>query len=119
MKDLELLRLAATAIGLPMSNEWDCAAEGKGIIIGHGNGDLRPWNPLENDGEAFQLAMKLDMTLHLDGRGISAQAYFRTYKCLENLSASGPECLQIEKPRVVRRQIVRVAAMIGEICHHA
>lgn len=117
LSDIELLRLAAIAVELPLSIEWNCAAEGRGIIIGHGNGDLRPWNPLEDDGEAFQLAMKLDMTLHLDGRGISAQARFMTYMGLENLAASGPEVLEADKPKLVRRQIVRVAAMIGEIFH--
>lgn len=61
MSDIELLRLAAKAYGLPMSNEWNCAAEGRGIIIGNGNGDLRPWNPLEDDGECLRMALDLNL----------------------------------------------------------
>lgn len=61
MNDLELLKLAAQALGLPLCEEWDCAADGKGILIGHGDGDLRPWNPLAVYGETLCLAVGLQI----------------------------------------------------------
>ena len=66
MTDRELLEMAAKAAGLPMCDELDCAADGDGILIGAGNGDLKPWNPLTDDGDALRLAHALGMQLNLD-----------------------------------------------------
>ena len=66
MNDRELLEMAAKAAGLPMCEEWDCAADGDGILIGAGNGDLKPWNPLTDDGDALRLAHALGMQLNID-----------------------------------------------------
>lgn len=47
MNDKELLELAAKAAGETFEETW------------HGCN----WNPLENDGDAFRLAVKLEMTI--------------------------------------------------------
>jgi hypothetical protein len=59
MTDLELLELAAKAAGIP-DGYWNCEHHD------HGHGEY--WNPLEDDGDAFRLAVKLGISVHLDLR---------------------------------------------------
>jgi len=107
MNDLELLRLAAKAAGLPLSSEWDCAAEGRGIIVGHGHGDLRPWNPFVDDGEALRLAVKLGIGIEFYPDHDSVRAII-----MDN-SGDSTECSAEMDDHGTRYAIVRVAAEIG------
>lgn len=50
MNDRELLEMAAKAAGYPPDR----------LIYGHGK-PLHEWNPLEDDGDALRLAVKLDI----------------------------------------------------------
>lgn len=105
MTDRELLEMAAKAAGLPMCDEWDCAADGDGILIGAGNGDLKPWNPLTDDGDALRLAVVVGIDVDQYGDRVE------TWKAgLEGFIVepySGDPCA------ATRRAIVRAAAAIG------
>lgn len=111
MNDCELLWWAAKAAGFPLSSEWDCAAEGRGIIIGRGNGDLRSWNPLDDDGEAFRLSVMLQ---------ISVMSNIVRYEVSTiALTLAGifiKECMLSKSADVAaRRAIVRAAAELGRL----
>jgi hypothetical protein len=54
MTDLQLLELAAKAAGIP-DGYWNCEHHD------HGHGEY--WNPLEDDGDALRLAVKLEIDL--------------------------------------------------------
>lgn len=65
MSDRELLELAAKAAGLPPGNDvgqyaWDPQQECL-ICIGVSIRSDTPWNPLEDDGDALRLAVKLGL----------------------------------------------------------
>ena len=105
MTDRELLEMAAKAAGLPMCEEWDCAADGDGILIGAGNGDLKPWNPLTDDGDALRLAVavKLEVMFFL-GFGEVHSAH-----CAMN-GDNKIEPLGVDDYAATRRAIVRAGA---------
>lgn len=58
--DRELLELAARAAGIELVDKI-----GAHFIVNdylnHGLGTSKPWNPLENDGDALRLAVKLNI----------------------------------------------------------
>jgi hypothetical protein len=94
--DRELLELAAKAAGLEMLC-WNTAIPAL-LLTGP-----TPWNPLENDGDALRLAVRLNIqiTPRTDGKSEAAHT-----------------CLFIEDGRsdpysATRRAIVRAAAGIG------
>lgn len=107
MTDLELLQLAAKAADLPMCESWNCAADGCGILIGYGYGDLKPWNPLGDEGDAFRLAIQLRIRF--------------ARHCQPFVAAFAPDIVgRFEEPEgedpyaAARRAIVRAAAEIGK-----
>ena len=107
--DRELLEMAAKAAGLPMCEEWDCAADGDGILIGAGNGDLKPWNPLTDDGDALRLAVRLQISVCQNIIRVEAstiQLVLDGVKIHED-TMNQDWCLS------TRRAIVRAAAAIG------
>lgn len=60
--DKELLELAAKAAGISLvtwTDMYDACDEIGGRFITHPHGE--PWNPLEEDGDALRLAVKLDL----------------------------------------------------------
>lgn len=87
MMDKELLRLAAKAAGITFY--W--SKDGQKLFRRDG-GIQKPWNPLEHDGDAFQLMIKLG--IQIMNRG--------AYKNHDPYAAT-------------RRAIVRAAAKIGGI----
>jgi hypothetical protein len=108
MTDRELLEMAAKAAGLPMCEEWDCAADGDGILIGAGNGDLKPWNPLTDDGDALRLAVEL--RLNFTTGDLACAASWPPHKAWVNEVV---EAHQDNRASATRRAIVRAAAAIG------
>jgi hypothetical protein len=69
--DKELLELAAKAAGIEV---WfSRMSDGKGGVIEpcHRtlNGETVVWNPLDDDGDALRLAVKLEMTIDTDYNG--------------------------------------------------
>ena len=105
MTDRELLELAAKASGIPIipctcrHERWpfkhDEARSGKS---GH-------WNPLEDDGDALRLAVKLEMGVIQWKEDASATHGPTGIECME-LFGSDPYA-------ATRRAIVRAAAAIG------
>ena len=100
MDDRELLEMAAKAAGTP--GEW-----GEIIDIGGDKVDLTdvffvsdfPWDPLEDDGAALQLAVKLNMLCDFGSHG-----------CLVEAKEGNGPCTEVGD---YRRAIVRAAAEIG------
>lgn len=109
--DIELLRLAAKAAGMVILEQpWDdidgwffCEQHGKPAMhfrkYGNPNYSIKPWIPLDDDGDALRLAVALEIELsfingdtHADGQ-----------------SEGGPD-----KQANTRRAIVRAAAEIGK-----
>jgi len=110
--DRELLELAAKAYGI--EGKW--FAPMRGILLNGGeafNGGL--WNPLEDDGDALRLAVKLKMNVDLTGassdiigardNGLSEEMTWL------HLSES---LYQVDAAESCRRAIVRAAAEIGK-----
>jgi hypothetical protein len=91
MTDRELLELAAKAYGI---DHW------------YGKEGTIDWNPLEDDGDALRLAVKL---------GLEFQYYCRWGDDVEVVDCSGElEALGSDPYRATRRAIVRAAAKLGE-----
>ena len=102
--DRELLVDAARAAGIGLVawtkffDEWKFACNPCG----------EPWNPLIEDGDAFQLAVKLNMTIRCYGGNT----------CAQTTTPGGPSVsvdeMNLADPcAATRRAIVRAAAEIG------
>lgn len=104
--DRELLELAAKAAGL---DAWWSEPFGFMLLRSDGN---RKWSPLENDGDALRLAVKLSIPFHVFYEGGSVVAYGKKTK-------HHPEGLDIQELftsdpyEATRRAIVRSAAEVG------
>lgn len=99
MTDKELLELAARAAGVKLV----CYGG-----ISYYASDYMPtsesWDPLADDGDAMRLAVKLDMTVNIQGKWVMVDCgdmTKRDYDDNDTFSAT-------------RRAIVRAAAAIGE-----
>lgn len=111
--DRELLVLAAKAIGRNL--DLDRYDDEMGFII---LGISRWWNPLNHDGDALQLAVKMRLTVMVWSDGECASAAKTTPDGVPPSVAGG---WQAESTRAsgdiasaTRRAIVRAAAEIGE-----
>lgn len=104
MTDRELLELAAMAADIKIwfSNEW----HNRGKCLTGTIADNSPWNPLEDDGDAFRLAVKLRLTVKIEDHEIEV---FDWAECLvsEAMFKGG------DYESTARRAIVRAAALIG------
>lgn len=109
--DRQLVESAAKAAGINAvwesiphrtamyGREWVCR------IDGH---PCREWNPLINDGDAFRLAVKLDLTVrHYSGSTVAQSGAPGTPCAYEEASDHGKPCA------AARRAIVKAAAVIG------
>lgn len=106
--DRELLELAAKAAGIYL--EWD-GPPSQWVPIYYEGKTYHSWNPLEDDGDALRLAVKLKISVH-----------FGTYKVAAEASPSedfgndiyATEGYDSDDFAATRRAIVRTAAAIGE-----
>ena len=104
--DRELLELAAKAAGIKYTIK-------DGLFVAHGNKNEPPipWNPLDDDGDALRLAMKLNMTLIPNDGCNMAWAHIGMISRAERNQVyqahDGDQCAAL------RRAIVRAAAEIG------
>ena len=98
MTDKELLELAAKAAGIERS-DFGWAVPGFGI---------GSWDPLENDGDALRLAVKLKLQISFGNRHVSVfdEAGFINFQT-EVLAHRGDDA-------ATRRAITRAAAEIGK-----
>ena len=98
MDDKELLELAAKAHGSIRFDPMRLA----GVMID--SETLRDWNPLTDDGDALQLAVKLQLLIDVG------------YLVSEVVDGKGAKACEINKSEpyaATRRAIVRAAAEIG------
>ncbi len=95
--DKELLELAARAAGVVILGFFDC-----GSIKSRVHSDVR-WNPLADDGDAFRLAVKLELYIFIDDKKTHVDSHDMTV--LERFK----DCPYV----ATRRAIVRAAAEIG------
>lgn len=97
MTDREMLELAAKAADLHVKV---ASNSGRGLKV-HGNCNW--WNPLTDDGDALRLAVKLQLEIYIDHRGVAV----RTHCGLKVLES---EC----HAEATRRAITIAAAKIGK-----
>lgn len=103
MTDKELLELAAKAVGVSHDGYSDCDANPKhmgGLMIHDGD----PWNPLEDDGDALRLAVKLGLLVDV--------IIFEEKTEVESPYIEEPH--RVDPYAATRRAIVRAAAEIGK-----
>lgn len=102
--DKKLLELAAFAVGFNIEGFYcDGTAFGENVIS---------WNPLEDDGDALRLAVKLCLTVriihdyHCYAEAFKEKGVFSAHTCKEPI---------LDDPHsATRRAIVRAAAEIGK-----
>lgn len=98
--DRELLELAAKAAGVEI--EWRRSA-GAYYYDDHETG-REEWSPLDDDGQALRLAVKLHMQVSITTESCRA----------ETLPVLGVRVNDKDEMAATRRAIVRAAAAIGE-----
>lgn len=105
MSDSELLELAAAAVGY---QPWGSDCEGYPIFVV----DSMPivWNPLEDDGEALRLAMKLGICIQFIPECDTVQVYQERSTTGEPFNVHVAGLGDIE----TRRVITQAAAEIGK-----
>lgn len=103
--DRELLELAAKAAGIYL--EWD-GPPSQWVPIYYEGKTYHSWNPLEDDGDALRLAVKLGMWFDvLLTHGATEASYGEGYDMLLEHHNDDPYA-------ATRRAIVRAAAAIGK-----
>jgi hypothetical protein len=101
MTDRELLELAAKAAEI--QSRWYC---GQLVKIDSNGLDVGAWNPLDDDGDALRLAVKLGLDVWAHGPRTQV-GNPKTGFCLEQEHYSDPYA-------ATRRAVVRAAAEIGK-----
>lgn len=113
--DRELLELAAKAAGYTLKwgetyivgdDEVDCT-DLSYVVSGQPDEADWLWSPLEDDGDALRLAVKLGISIDTRGNAVCVISQDGAHVALE--SAKGNEVLPI-----TRNAIIRVAAAIGK-----
>lgn len=107
MTDREMLELAAKAAGLAW--EWN-ACSGCIEHIPKGLRHYKAWNPLEDDGDAFRLAVKCDIAF-----GRSANTWWARWEFNDKAFRENAEKDGLQDPYAAARlAILRAAADIGK-----
>ncbi len=109
--DRELLELAAKAAGVSffVDNLGRCMEM-------HANLMPCPWSPLQDDGDALRLAVKLriDLEWREDGRISAYRHAHADGHCFTAIEFTAIESGREDSAAATRRAIVRAAAAIGE-----
>ena len=101
MSDIELLKMAASAISL---DYIECGRlDGSGDLIASATG--KTWNPLTNDGDALRLAVKLCLVINIGEMSATVCGEFDSE--IGTIFGDDPYA-------ATRRAIVRAAAEIGK-----
>ena len=106
MKDNKLIELAARAVGPKVVRKVECSGGFELVELSSG---LR-WNPLEDDGAALRLAVRLNIEFACfdDSQKVNAGVWSedsKPYDCMTPYNG--------DKQAATRRAIVRAAAEIG------
>lgn len=105
--DRELLELAAKAAGAIWIDEtWP--EDLPGLMLDFGDGTTS-WNPLNDDGDAFRLAVKLRIDVVYTG------IHMPQVHALFGVRGQETEIMLDDEFAAVRRAIVRAAAKIGNM----
>ena len=111
MTDRELLELAAKAAGLDAV--WDDYQQ-EHAIYDHDGVLIGGWDPLNYDGDALRLAVKLKMRIGID----SIPVGYVVVMSDDPLKKETHELIDSDPYAATRRAIVRAAAQIGEQNDH-
>lgn len=107
--DRELLELAAKAVGIKI--RWQSYGNYFVICDIDDEGIEAVWNPLEDDGDALRLAVKLNMGISIP---VMAAKYARVdVITFRNSGVNVIEACKDDPCAATRRAIVRAAAEIG------
>jgi hypothetical protein len=109
MTDRELLEAAAKAAGIDLSAaDWGGERDGFYWVIYGQTGRVDYWNPLTDSGDAFELAVKLRLTLNCsyDEVAICGQEFTQKEVFIEYNKE--------DANAATRRAIVRAAAELGK-----
>ncbi len=119
MEDRDLLELAAKAAGIKVHGLADkYVAQHSygphGLCIENDKGGDSLWNPLEDDGDALRLAVKLNLSMDLFDGIIMVVGISNSDDCPEQVE----EAAQLDPYAATRRAIVRAAAAMGKLKTH-
>lgn len=119
MTDGELLERTATAAGFT----WCWIGNVFYTMRNEATGLVEPWNPLEDDGDALRLAVKLELSVSRGDCTCCVSVYSRTQdeplaeECFRHFGWNdeiGPVCERHENEyAATRRAIVRAAAALS------
>jgi hypothetical protein len=107
MTDRELLEKAAKAADLDAVFQmygWDEIGDGAFL---DGNEPPTVWNPLDDDGDALRLAVKLEMIIHVLGNCVQVQVSTGPIETEVVYEGADPYA-------ATRRAIVRAAAVLAD-----
>ena len=105
--DRELLELAAKAAGIELPNPTLRVTHMRGVAP-------KVWNPIEDDGDALRLAVKLDIDLIRESLDDVPSTPTHVKAQSWDLEFSASEALGDDHYAATRRAIVRAAAEIGK-----
>lgn len=106
MSDQELLEMAARAAGFQLADELDSHIPSGGVwVVGPHGGDI-VWTPLNDDGDALRLAVKLEIHIRFHGATILCECPCGTWLA-DEVDTTG------DRRAATRRAIVRAAAEFG------
>jgi hypothetical protein len=111
--DHELLELAAKAAGmlpLPDGKELDYSRDG-GLMF-CGGGECTIWNPLDDDGDALRLAVRLTLSICTENAATLGEVYCTRGRVFGNYEIF-PSSRDDDGEAAARRAIVLAAAEIG------
>lgn len=115
--DRELLELAAKAVNFDTGHSWNALRlemdpPVTAMVVHDASGNLvsTGWNPLENDGDALRLAVRLDLHVQCDFKEDEAKVYVYGGWVGNEIEEEPGE---LDKFGATRRAIVRAAAEIG------
>ena len=101
LNDMRLVETAAKAAGYGLARWSD---DGRGLLL---TGVQEPWNPLEDDGDALRLAVKLGIRVEPSPRGCSVMWPAGVGLRVETVLNS---TIGADSETATRRAIVRAAA---------
>ena len=115
MEDKELLELAAKAAGMEIGfGKWVWWPDAESYTRKTGDSSVEWWNPLNDDGDALRLAVKLGMTIEqFDDDGGVVVTHGVSVRASEDY-ADDRYAASRDPYAATRRAIVRAAAEIGK-----
>lgn len=73
MNDREMLEYAAKAAGKELADKIDSHIPSGGVWVKGKNGSEEVWNPRDDDGDAFRLAVKLELEVDFGDEAVAVR----------------------------------------------